>query len=73
MPEVDYKIVSHLFSLKSSGTFHKELNKVSWNGREPVYDLRGWNDDHTKMTKGITFSNEEYEELVNKLIEKVEE
>lgn len=46
---------------------------VSWNGREPVYDLRGWNEDHTKMTKGVTFSEEEYEELVNKFNEKVEE
>lgn len=48
---------------------HKELNLVSWNGRDPIYDLRGWNEDHTKMTKGVTFGNEEYKELVNKLKE----
>jgi len=46
---------------------------VSWNKRDPVYDLRGWNDDHTKMTKGVTLSDEEYEELVNKFNEKAEE
>lgn len=73
MPEVTYKITSHLFSLRSSGTFRKELNMVSWNDGAPKYDLRGWNEDHTKMTKGITFSDEEYEELVNKFNEKAED
>ena len=74
MPEgMKFKIVSQLFSLKGTGKFHKELNVVSWNGRDPVYDLRGWNEDHTEMTKGVTFSDEEYEELVNKFNEKVEE
>jgi len=72
--DMKFKIVSHLFRLKGgSGKFHKELNMVSWNDREPVYDLRGWNDDHTEMTKGVTFSDEEYEELVNNFNEKVEE
>jgi len=68
-----FKIVSHLFSLKSSGKFHKELNMVSWNDRAPVYDLRGWNEDHSAMTKGVTFTDEEYEELVNQFSEKVED
>jgi len=68
-----FKIVSHLFKLMGTGKFHKELNMVSWNGREPVYDLRGWNEEHTEMTKGITFSIEEYEELVNRFNGKVEE
>lgn len=37
----------------------KELNLVSWNGREPKYDIRDWSEDHTKMGKGITISLEE--------------
>lgn len=69
MGEVKYEIVEHLFSLQSSGAFRKELNKVSWNGREPVYDLRGWNEDHTRMTKGITLTDKEFEELVLKIKE----
>lgn len=24
--------------------------------REPVYDLRTWNEDHTKMGKGVTIT-----------------
>ena len=66
---MDYKIVQHLVTLKGSGTFHKELNMVSWNKRDPVYDLRGWNEDHTKMTKGITLTNDEFNELVLKIKE----
>lgn len=34
----------------------KELNYISWNSREPVYDLRTWNEDHTRMGKGITIT-----------------
>lgn len=69
LANVDFKITERLFSLQSSGAFKKELNKVSWNGREPVYDLRGWNEDHTKMTKGITLTNDEFQELVSKIKE----
>lgn len=69
MANIDFKITEHLFNLQSSGTFTKELNKVSWDGRDPVYDLRGWNEDHTRMTKGITFTDKEFEEFVSKIKE----
>ena len=45
----------------------KELRLVSWNGREPVYDLRSWseNDDGTESAgKGITLTGEECECLL---------
>ena len=69
LANVDFKITEQIFSLQSSGTYTKELNKVSWNGRDPVYDLRGWNEDHTKMTKGITLTNDEFQEFVSKIKE----
>lgn len=31
----------------------KELNFISWNNRAPVYEIRTWNQDHTKYGKGI--------------------
>jgi len=37
----------------------KELNLISWNGREPKYDIRDWSEDHAKMGKGITISHAE--------------
>lgn len=39
----------------------KEVNLVSWNGRDPKVDIREWNEDHTKMSKGLTFTTEETE------------
>ena len=41
----------------------KEVNLVSWNGREPKVDIREWNADHTKMSKGITFTDDEAEKV----------
>lgn len=70
MSEVKYEIVKHLFTLdKSTGSYKKELNLVSWNDSEPKYDLRPWSEDHTKMGKGITLTSEEFEELKNKIME----
>jgi hypothetical protein len=41
----------------------KELNLISWNGRDPKYDLRDWDQDHEKMGKGVTLSKEEMIQL----------
>ena len=37
----------------------KELNLVSWNDREPKYDIREWSPDHSKMGKGCTLTADE--------------
>ena len=44
---------------ESSKGWKKELNLVSWNGREPKYDIREWDSEHEKMGKGVTFTEEE--------------
>lgn len=41
----------------------KELNLISWNGLDPKYDIRDWDQTHTKMGKGITLSKDELKEL----------
>ena len=41
----------------------KELNFVSWNSREPVYDIRTWNRDHTECGKGVTLTRAELQAL----------
>lgn len=66
---MSFQIKKKIISLKGTGKFHKELNLISWNDREPVYDIRGWNEDHTEMTKGVTLSNEELIEFKTKLME----
>lgn len=37
----------------------REVNYVSWNDAEPKIDIRQWNEDHTKMSKGITLTKQE--------------
>lgn len=55
-----FEIVENLgiLSEKSNG-WRKELNYVSWNEREARLDIREWNPDHTRMSKGVTFSEDE--------------
>jgi hypothetical protein len=55
---------------ESTKGWMKELNLVSWNGREPKYDIREWSPDHEKMGKGVTFTKEELgilQDLITKL------
>lgn len=62
--EISFEIVEHIGVLSTgSKGWNKELNLVSWNGREPKYDLREWSAEHDKMGKGVTLSKEELEAL----------
>ena len=44
---------------ESTKGWRKALNLVSWNGREPKYDIREWDPEHEKMGKGVTLTEEE--------------
>ena len=64
MAEFKFEIVEHLGVLSTSPNgWTKELNRVSYNGAEPKFDLRSWSEDHEKMSKGITLSVDEFEAL----------
>ena len=64
MADFKFEIVEHLGVLSTSPNgWSKELNRVSYNGAEPKFDLRSWSEDHEKMSKGITLSVDEFEAL----------
>jgi hypothetical protein len=64
MAEITFEITKHIGVLSTSARgWTKELNMVSWNGRDPKYDLREWNQDHTRMGKGITLTEEDIDVL----------
>ena len=72
MSEIKFEIVEQLGVISENDKgWKKELNLVSWNEREPKYDLRDWNDTHDKMGKGITLSKEEAKKLMNILKDKI--
>lgn len=69
MAELKYEIVETVGVLSESAKgWTKELNLVSWNGRDPKYDLREWAPDHEKMGKGVTLTKEEVMKLKDLLI-----
>ena len=64
MAELTFEITEELGVLSANEKgWTKELNLVSWNEREPKYDIREWSPDHSRMGKGITLSKEEFEVL----------
>ncbi|SDM69764.1 YdbC family protein [Sediminibacillus halophilus] len=64
MAALDYEIIETIGVISESPKgWKKELNLVSWNGRDPKYDIRDWAPDHEKMGKGITLTKEEAENL----------
>lgn len=66
MAEFSFEIEEKLLVLSENDKgWTKELNRVSFNGAPAKYDIRTWSPDHTKMGKGITLSNEEFQVLVD--------
>lgn len=64
MAEIKYEIIQTIGVLSESAKgWKKELNLISWNGREPKYDIRDWSENHEKMGKGATISKEELDNL----------
>ncbi len=64
MAEIKYEIKESLGIISESAKgWKKELNLVSWNDKEPKYDLRDWDPEHIKMGKGITLSSDELKKL----------
>ena len=72
MSDITFEITKSLGVLSESARgWTKELNLVSWNGREPKYDIREWDPEHEKMGKGVTLTEEELVAL-KKLLEELE-
>lgn len=64
MAAFKYEIKETLGTIsENSKGWTKELNFISWNDRDPKYDLRDWGPDHEKMGKGITLTKEDLMKL----------
>lgn len=71
--DLKFEIINHLgvVSIGNSG-WQLELNRVSWNGAEPKYDIRSWSPDHSKMGRGVTLTEEDVKALADILTKEVE-
>ncbi len=66
MAEIKYEIVKEICVLSESARgWTKELNLVSWNDREPKFDIREWSPEHARMGKGVTLSKEEMQMILD--------
>ena len=65
---LQYEIKEHLGVIEeSAGGWRTELNHIAWNGKPAKLDLRPWNEDHSKMGKGITLTEEAADALMKLL------
>ena len=67
-----YKIYNQIGNISEPDNgWTKELNYISWDDREPVYDIRTWNESHTEFGKGVTITAAQMkrlQELIGKTV-----
>lgn len=68
MREIQYEIVKEIAVLSTGASgYTKEINLISWNGKEPKYDIRSFSPNREKCGKGITLNADEAAALLKAL------
>lgn len=68
---ITFEIIKQIGVISESPTgWKKELNIVKWGDREPKYDIRDWDKEHERMSRGLTLTEEEAEKLSELLAER---
>lgn len=60
---IEFEIIEHFATIGMKGKWTIEVNRVRWNNGPTKIDIRAWSEDHEKMGKGITLTDEEAAEL----------
>ncbi len=64
--EVSFDIIESIGVLTTYSTgWTREINLVSWNGGPARYDIRDWDPNHERMSKGLTLQEKEMRTLVD--------
>ncbi|MEZ3516723.1 MAG: hypothetical protein K1W37_16105 [Lachnospiraceae bacterium] len=65
MKDIQYEIVKEIAVLSTGESgYTKEINLISWNGKEPKYDIRSFSPNREKCGKGVTLSEAEAGKLL---------
>ena len=68
MREIQYEIVKEIAVLSTGDSrYTKVINLISWNGKEPKYDIRSFSPNREKCGKGITLNADEGAALLKAL------
>ena len=63
---ISWEIVEHLGVISTGNNgWSTELNLVAWNGNKPKYDVRGWDQDHEHMGRGVTLHEREFRKMID--------
>lgn len=67
--DFSYKIIEEIGQVGESSTsgWSTRLNLISWNGGKPKLDIRSWNEDMTRMGRGISLSEDDAKDLAGLL------
>ena len=72
MKEIQYEMVKEIAVLSAGDSgYTKEINLISWNGKEPKYDIRSFSPNREKCGKGITLTADEAAALLKALQEEL--
>lgn len=57
--DIVFEIKEHIGVIENFPTgWTKEINMVSWNGAPAKVDIRDWDKDHERMSRGVTLTEE---------------
>ena len=59
MAERNWEIPEYIDVFRDDGNWKGEVNMVAWYGSEPKVDVRSWNGEHSRCSKGITMTIED--------------
>ena len=64
---ITHQTLAEYMVLSTSDTAVKKVCLVSWNGADPVIDIRAWSTDGIRAFKGVTLNRSEAELLKDAL------
>ena len=69
MAEITYDVVKKIGVIADNSAWEMQVNMISWNHAKPKFDIRKWNVETNKMSKGISLTESEARALADLLIE----
>ena len=71
--EIEFKLVGKLGVLDTHKSgWAREVNIVAWNGKPPKFDIRDWDPEHERMSRGITLHEREAVKLAKILVQRLQ-
>lgn len=67
--KITYDVVKNIGVIAVNAAWETQVNMISWNYGAPKFDIRKWNVENDRMSKGISLTESEARELVKVLTE----